>query len=365
VTCTATDPSGNHSSCSFSVTVTDTQAPAIICPANITRATDPNQCAAAVTYTTPGATDNCPGVGAVTCSPSSGSTFAKGTTTVTCSSTDASGNVGSCAFTVTINDAQVPAIVCPANLTKATDPNQCAAVVSYAAPAVADNCPGVGAPVCNPLSGASFPKGTTTVICSVNDASNNQSSCSFAVTVNDTQQPAIACPANQTRTLVNPMDPTVIVTYPSPVYSDNCPGGTVVCVPPSGSAFPATGVTTVTCTATDTSGNQRSCSFTVAIFDVCLQDDSMPGTVLLFNSYTGDYLFCCGGTTYTGTGTVVKQGGIYSLTHNTSNRRVLGRFEVTQNRGTASLQSPVGVMKCSISDRDVRNNSCSCGTSGT
>ena len=238
VTCTATDLKGNQSSCTFIVTVTDSQAPSITCPANIAKATDPNQCAAAVSYATPAASDNCAGVGPVTCTPSNGSTFAKGITTVTCSSTDASGNVGSCAFTVTVNDAQAPTIVCPANVTKATDPNQCAAVVSYAAPAVADNCPGVGAPLCSPLSGSSFPKGTTTVTCTVNDASNNQSSCSFTVTVNDTQLPAITCPANQMRTLANPMDTTVIVTYPSPVYSDNCPGATVVCVPPSGSAFP-------------------------------------------------------------------------------------------------------------------------------
>jgi hypothetical protein len=360
VTCTATDPSGNSSSCTFSVTVTDTQAPTIACPASITKATDPNQCSALVTYTTPPASDNCPGVGAVTCSPPSGSTFPKGTSTVTCSTTDASKNQGSCAFTVTVNDVQLPTIVGPANITKATDPNQCSAVVAYSAPSVSDNCPGVGAPICSPLSGAAFAKGTTIVTCTVNDAAGNQSSSSFTVTVNDTQAPTITCPPTQTRTLVNPADATVVVTYPSPAYSDNCAGTAVVCVPPSGAAFPATGVTTVTCTATDASGNSSSCAFNVAIFDVCLQDESMSGTVLVFNSYTGDYVFCCGGTTYTGRGTVQKQGGIYTLTHNMPTRRVLGRLEVTQKRGTGTLQSPVGVMKCSISDRDTRNNSCSC-----
>jgi hypothetical protein len=197
------------------------------------------------------------------------------------------------------------------------------------------------------------------VTCAVQDASNNQAACAFTVTVNDAQLPVITCPANQLRPLLNPTDSTVLVTYPAPTFSDNCPGTTVVCAPPSGSAFPL-GTTTVTCTATDSSGNKVICSFTVTIFDVCLQDDSNPTSVLLFNSFTGDYLFCSGGTTFTGRGTVQKLGSTYTLTHNTSERRVLGRLEGALNRGTASLQWPVGTTRCTINDRDVRNNSCLC-----
>jgi hypothetical protein len=59
-----------------------------------------------VTYTDPGATDNCEASPVVVCSPSSGSTFASGTTAVTCTATDACGNsdAGSqCTFDVTVN----------------------------------------------------------------------------------------------------------------------------------------------------------------------------------------------------------------------------------------------------------------------
>lgn len=441
VTCTVTDASGNVNSCSFTVTVNDTQSPSMTCPANITQGNDNDQCAAIVNYTTPTATDNCPGVGAVTCNPpagsafpkgtttvncsvndangnnrscnftvtvndtqtptvncptsittttavglcsavvtfsattndncsgatvsctpASGSTFPKGITTVTCRATDASGNQSTpCSFTVTVNDTQFPTISCPSNMTKATDLNLCSAVVSYAAPVVSDNCPGLAAPVCTPPSGATFPKGTTTVNCSVRDASNNQSSCSFTVTINDTQAPSLTCPPNQTRALASATDTTVIVDYPLPTYGDNCPGSTVVCNPPSGAAFPV-GMTTVTCVATDSSGNQASCSFIVTTFDICLQDDSNPATVILFNSFTGNYLFCCSGTTYSGKGTVQKQGNIYTLTHNTSARRVIARFDGAQKKGTASLQSPPGTIRCSINDRDTRNNTCSCSS---
>jgi hypothetical protein len=52
---------------------------------------------------------------------------------------DVAGNQSSCSFTVTVNDTQPPAITCPANITKPTDPNQCTAVVLFA-PTVSDNC---------------------------------------------------------------------------------------------------------------------------------------------------------------------------------------------------------------------------------
>src|SRR4029078_5294871 len=110
VTCTATDSSGNNGSCTFTVTVNDTQAPTIACPANITKPNDPGLCAAVVTYATPTATDNCPGVGAVTCLPASGAPFPEGAKTGPCSATDASGNSGSCGFSVTVTDTQPPVI---------------------------------------------------------------------------------------------------------------------------------------------------------------------------------------------------------------------------------------------------------------
>lgn len=95
-------------------------------------------------------------------------------------------NTASCSFTVTVNDTQAPSIVCPANIAvpassmMGTTPG---AIVNYAAPAVSDNCPGVGAPVCTPASGSFFPVGVNTVTCSVTDAMANTSTCSFTITV--------------------------------------------------------------------------------------------------------------------------------------------------------------------------------------
>jgi hypothetical protein len=151
----------------------------------------------------------------------------------------------------------------------------------------------------------------------------------------------------------------VVVTYPAPVASDNCPGVTASCNPPSGSCLPV-GTTTVTCTATDTSGNTATCTFTVTVFNVCLQDDSNPSIVFLGNTNTGAYRFCCAGTIYTGVAVVTKRGSVATFQHNATDRRVLATDDEGVFKGTASLQSPPGTTKCSITDRDTRNNTCVC-----
>lgn len=89
---------------SFTVTVNDTQAPTITCPANITAQTAPDATSAVVNYAATG-TDNCPGF-VLGYNPPSGSTFPLGTTTVTATNTDASNNTATCTFTVTVNQPQ-------------------------------------------------------------------------------------------------------------------------------------------------------------------------------------------------------------------------------------------------------------------
>jgi len=102
VTITAENNAGEVT-CTATVKV-DNTPPTITCPANISTSLPLNTTATSsiVNYTTPTATDNCAGVGAVTCSPASGSTFPVGNTTVTCTVADAVGNTSSCSFTVTV-----------------------------------------------------------------------------------------------------------------------------------------------------------------------------------------------------------------------------------------------------------------------
>jgi large repetitive protein len=262
VTCTATDTSGNSASCSFTITVNDDEPPTIICPPNITVPNTPGECGAIVNYGDPNVFDNCPGVTS-SCTPPSGSFFPVGTTPVTCTATDASGNTAECTFNVTVIDLEPPTIICPTNIIQDNDPGQCGAVVNYAEPDVSDNCPVTTS--CSPLSGSFFPVGTTPVTCTATDASGNTATCTFTVTVNDTEPPIIVCSPDIT-VIGDPDLGGAIVNYPNPLVSDNCPGAAAVCSPPPGSLFPF-GTTTVTCTATDAAGNTATCSFTVTVVE--------------------------------------------------------------------------------------------------
>ncbi|HKS42191.1 MAG TPA: HYR domain-containing protein [Blastocatellia bacterium] len=242
-------------------------------------------------------------------------------------------------------------ITCPSNVTQANDPNQCGAVVNYPPPTTTGSC---GTVTCSPLSGAFFPVGTTTVTCTTQSGP----SCSFTVTVNDTQPPVITCPPNQ-NVSVPIGQPCGVVNYPTATATDNCPGVAVVCNPPSGSCFP-NGTTTVTCTATDASGNTASCSFSVSSFDICLQDDNNPSVVLRFNSVTGDYIFCCGGTVYTGNGMVTIKPNQIRLEDLTATIKLDAKVQTQANKGSATLQSLHGPALCDIKDKNLSNNTCAC-----
>jgi hypothetical protein len=233
------------------------------------------------------------------------------------------------------------------------DANQCGAVVNYPASTTTSAC---GTVTCSPASGSFFPKGTTTVTCTTTAGPV----CTFTITVNDTQAPTLVCPANVTAVAAGCAGTSQLVTYVTPTASDNCPGVTVVCSPASGTIFPV-GTTTVTCTATDTAGNTATCSFTLTTFNACIQDDANPGTVLLWNTQTGAYRFCCNGVTYTGIGTVKNKGSVHTIDHIAADRRVSGKVDCSTNRGEGGLQSGSGSLIGWISDRNVTNNSCSCG----
>ncbi|MCP3065090.1 HYR domain-containing protein [Myxococcus sp. K38C18041901] len=100
VTATAVDTGGQQVTCTFQVTVRDTTAPTLTCPANIEVQSDA-QGGAEVTYSVPPPTDTS-GPVTVTTSHPSGSRFPSGRTRVTVTATDASGNSSRCEFDVTV-----------------------------------------------------------------------------------------------------------------------------------------------------------------------------------------------------------------------------------------------------------------------
>ncbi|HEY2952459.1 MAG TPA: HYR domain-containing protein, partial [Verrucomicrobiae bacterium] len=261
VTCTARDASGNSASCAFTVTINDTEPPLLTCPGDIVANADPGQCSKSNLTYSASATDNC-AVTNVSCSPNGG-TFAVGATPVTCTARDASGNRASCTFTVTINDIEPPLLTCPGDIVANADPGQCGkSNLTYSASAT-DNCAVVSVD-CNPASGSTFPKGVSTVTCTVSDGAGNTNRCSFTVTVNDVEPPRIICAADMTAVWSGTNGAQVFF---SATATDNCDASVAVtCTPASGSYFPV-GTNAVICIAADDSGKTNICSFTVTVTD--------------------------------------------------------------------------------------------------
>jgi hypothetical protein len=167
-------------------------------------------------------------------------------------------------FTEASTDTLPPAIS-TSNVVTSTAPGQCSRVVSFT-PDATDSCSGIATVVCFPPSNSAFPKGTTVVNCTATDQKGLKAGSSFTVTVTDDEPPVLAnCSGNLTR----PTDPGkcfAAASFTAPQATDNCPGVSLVCFPPSGANFPK-GITNVTCTATDASLNKTDCSFLVTIVD--------------------------------------------------------------------------------------------------
>jgi hypothetical protein len=187
VTCSFTDAGGQTVACSFTVTVTDNQAPTITAPPAVAVTTAPGLCVATgVTLGVPVTGDNC-GVASVTSD--APAQFPVGATLVTWTVTDPSGNTAIDTQTVTVTDVELPQIVCPPDPVVVAAAGECNAVVSFTVTA-SDNCT-VTNLVCEPASGSPFAVGLTPVNCTATDASGNSASCRFQVTVQDTTGPVV------------------------------------------------------------------------------------------------------------------------------------------------------------------------------
>ncbi len=228
-----------------------------------------NSCDTVINYVAPVGVDACTiSNTSLTSGIGSGGTFSVGGSFENYTVVDLAGNTASCGFLVKIIDGSPPEITCPPDITVNANPGTCSKVVTYSLPAVSDNCPSVSLVRTAGLgSGSSFPVGTTTIEYTATDISNNESVCSFNITVLESEPPQITCiPDISTNN-----DPGVcgaVVNYVAPVGTDNCSGATTTLTSGigSGNLFPV-GTSTETYTVTDASGNTTSCSFDVEVID--------------------------------------------------------------------------------------------------
>jgi hypothetical protein len=116
-------------------------------------------------------------------------------------------------------EAEVPCVLtCPGDISAPNDTDQCGAVVNYTEPSGA----GCGTVTCDHPSGSFFAVGTTAVTCT----SSAGPTCTFNVTVNDTQGPSITLNGNViTLWPPNHQYETVEVSDLVASASDNCDTG--------------------------------------------------------------------------------------------------------------------------------------------
>jgi len=262
----ATDDSGNTTTASFTITVTDTENPTLMAiPMDIEISTDPGLCSAIATWSAPVTVDNC-GIASLVADHSSGESFPRGMTSVTYTANDDNGNTVSVSFTITVTDDEAPIISgMPTDMTVESSSGSCSGTTSWIDPLVSENCGSATLEV-DQRPGSRFPIGSTTVSYTAIDSSGNSSTSSFTVTVLDTESPTI---------IGLPMDLILdndqgscdaVATWAEPTASDNCAVLSMTSDHVSGSAFPQ-GKTLVSYLATDESGNTTSSSFSITILD--------------------------------------------------------------------------------------------------
>lgn len=288
--------SAGEVTCNATVTVADNTPPVITtCPAG-TSASAGSSCQAPVPSVVGGvvASDNCTDASALTItqSPAAGTLVGAGSNTITITVKDAANNTATCTTTFTVIDTTPPTAVCK-NITVALNAGGTASIAATDVDnGSTDNC-GITSRTVSPSTFTCANKGPNTVTLTVKDAANNTSTCQATVTVVDSTPPTIVCLADIT---VN-FDAAVggaVVTYTTPVGTDNCPGATTAQIAglASGATFPV-GTTTNTFRVTDAVGLTAECSFkvTVALTSVIgLDSVSLSGGGLIdsYNS-TGGY----------------------------------------------------------------------------
>ena len=195
--------------------------------------------------------------------------FPVGSTTVICIATDSVNPETTLQFTIDVLDVTPPAApeVPPDDFSSIEATGSNGATVAWATLFGYDAVDGPVEADCSHTSPALFPIGTTTVSCTATDTAGLVSSTStFDVTVVDSTAPALSGVPTTTIFVAAGADgtasPDVFAGISATDIADPAP--VLVCGPTTPLPF---GVNTITCTATDASGNATSASYVIDVID--------------------------------------------------------------------------------------------------
>ncbi len=267
------DASGNSATCSFDVTVNDYTDPIIVCEDAVVTVNDTGDCTAVVNMYAigvyPSAFDSCSGLFIVPTGIPPGGAFPVGTTTVTWTVTDRAGNSASCTQDVTVTDEEDPTINCPSDVIANTDPGQCNATITIPLAVPMDNCSIVSITNDYNSGGAdasdTYPIGTTTVTYTAIDSAGRTATCSFDVTVVNSQDPVITLNGSNPQTF----EACSSYTELGATAIDNCFGdiSSNLVIDTSSLDMNTVGTYNVTYTITNANGGQTQVIRTVTIVD--------------------------------------------------------------------------------------------------
>ncbi|TVR81721.1 MAG: HYR domain-containing protein [Saprospirales bacterium] len=284
VTIEFTDSSGNTGSCDFDVIVIDTIAPSLTCPATITLDLGSNCSTTLADYT--GAAivnDACDSVFVMTQSPPNGTIiFGSGTQTVTITAEDASGNIGSCSFSVVTQDITPPVVSCPSGPDTLYVDASCEVLMpDYATGSASDNC-GIASVTQSIPVGDVIGTGAFSITLFASDINGNVDSCEFLLEVVDSIAPVVAC-----SDVTIYLDSDCMVALPDfsddIVVTDNCDSSFMIDQSPlPGTIIDSVGSLSVWIMATDSSGNSDECEIIVTTIDTIGPSITCMGALTLY-----------------------------------------------------------------------------------
>ena len=267
ITYIAFDNFGNQSSCSFSITVVDNEAPIALCE-DITIQLDEMGIATLTATDVLGVnTDNC-GVASSSIDIGNFDCSSLGDTLVTVTTTDINGNSTACSAIVTIEDNTPPAVQCQ-DITVQLDANGMVVIEALDIEAGSTDACGIAGYSLSQDTFGCAQLGVNMVTLIATDVNNNTGTCEAMVTVVDDTAPLLECPIDQT-VLTDPSNNL----YTLPDYraigeataTDNCTDPvTVVTQNPAADTELSPGIYTITITAEDESTNANSCSFELTV----------------------------------------------------------------------------------------------------
>jgi gliding motility-associated-like protein len=284
ITYSATDSSGNTSTCETELLVLDLIAPEVSCADTLTILSSSEFCGALLPLTAPTVEENCDvalitsNLGWIAGSPNY---FDVGSTVFEWIVTDLSGNTGTCTTIVEVIDETSPVVVCEEFVELQLLEPGCLLTTDLPLPAATDNC-GIASILPN-LPGNSpytLPVGETPVEFTIQDIHDNSSSCTTIFYVIELEAPTLECPESVTI----PTDMglcTAQFPISTPLVTDNCSATFVFTNSITGTSLPPQsfnlGVTTITFSAVDESGNAGSCTTLVTVVDGGIPEITCPG----------------------------------------------------------------------------------------